>query len=139
MADYDEEGQDKIEKSNAKYNPAANKHRRKQLVVVGDQVMVFLRHERFPMGTYSKPESRKYRPYQIVKKINQNAYVVPLSYSMGILKTFNVENIFPYYSSEEPMYPNIPTNSRSSFSQVGETDAEHMVVEYMEHWDQNGS
>ena len=40
-----EEVRDKIEKSKAKYKAATNKHRRKQLFIVGDQVMVFLRHE----------------------------------------------------------------------------------------------
>ena len=71
------------------------------------------------MGKYNKLQSKKYGSYQIIKKINDNAYVVALPDSMGILKTFNVADIFPYYSSEEPMYPDDPTNSRSSFSQVG--------------------
>ena len=44
--------------------------------------------------------------------------------NMGISKTFNVVDIFPYYPSEEPMYPDILANSRSSFSQVGETNVE---------------
>ena len=100
--------------------------------------MVFLRWKRFPVSTYSKLKSKKYGPYQIVKKINDNTYVVALPDSMGISKTFNVEDIFPYYSSEEPMYLDIPTNSKSSFSQVWETNAEHVALEYMERWDRNG-
>ena len=44
----------KIEKSNAKYKDAADKHRRKQLFAVGDQLMMFLCRERFSVGTYSK-------------------------------------------------------------------------------------
>ena len=87
------------------------------------------------MCTYSKMKSKKHGPYQIVKKINDNAYVVALLDSMGISKTFNVVDIFPYYSLDELMYPDIPTNSRSSFFQVGETDAEHVALEYMERWD----
>ena len=132
------EVREKIEKSNAKYKVATDKHRRKQLFSVGDQVMVFLRRERFPVGTYSKMKSKKYRPYQIVKKINDNAYVVALPNSMGISKTFNVADIFPYYSSDEPMYPDNPTHFRSSFFQVEETDVEQVALEYMEHWDQSG-
>ena len=38
-----EEVKQRIEKSNAKYKAATNKHRRNQLFAVGDQVMVFLR------------------------------------------------------------------------------------------------
>ena len=64
--------------------------------------------------------------------------MVALPDSTGISKTFNVTNIFPYYSLEEPMYPVIPANSRSSFSQVGETNAKQVELEYMEKWDQNG-
>ena len=49
-----EEVKQKIEHSNAKYKATADKHWRKQVFVVGDQVMVFLRRERFPVGAYSK-------------------------------------------------------------------------------------
>ena len=118
-----------------KYKATADKHRRKQLFVVGDQIMVFLR-------TYSKLMSKKYGPYQILKKINDNAYVVALTDSMvaltdsmGISKTFNVADIFSYYSSDEPMYPDILENSRSSFFQVGETNTEQVALEYIERWD----
>ena len=132
-----EEVKQNIEKSNTKYKTATDKHRRKQVFAVGDQVMVFLRRERFPVGTYSKLQSKKYGAYQIVKKINGNAYMVALPVSMGISKTFNVADIYPYYSSDEPLCLDVPTNSRSSFSQVGETNAEDMALEYLEKWDRS--
>ena len=130
-----EEVKERIEKRNSKYKATTNKHRRKQLFAVRDQVMVFLRQEWFPMGKYNKLQSKKYGPYQILKNINHNAYVVALPDSMGISKNFNVADIFPYYPSEEPMYPDVPANSRSSFSQVGETNVEQVVFDYMEKWD----
>ena len=118
------EVKEKIENSNTKYKATADKHRRKQLFALGDQVMVFLRRERFPMVTYSKLHSKKYESYQIVKKIIDNAYVAVLLDSMGISKTFNVTNSYMYYSSNEPMYPDISANSRSCFFQVGKTNVE---------------
>ena len=45
---------------------------------------------------------------------------------------FSVADFYPYYSSDEPLYLEVPANSRSSFSQVGETNAEEMTLEYME-------
>ena len=97
--------------------------------------MVFLRRERFLVGTYSKLQSKKYGSYQIVRKINDNAYVVVLPNSMGISKTFNVADIYPYYSSDDPLYPDIPPNSRSSFSLLGETNAEDTALDFLEKWD----
>ena len=76
------------------------------------------------MGTYN--------PYQIVRKINDNSYVVVLPDKMGISKTFNVADIYPYYSLDEPLYLDILTNSRSSFSQVRETNMEEIALEYLE-------
>ena len=50
---------------------------------------------------------------------------------MRIFKTFNVLDIYPYYSSDEPLYLDIPKNSRSSFSLVEKTNAEKIVEDYM--------
>ena len=55
---------------------------------------------------------------------------------MGISKTFNVADIYPYYSSNEPLYPDILVNSRSPFSLVGETKAKEIAEDYMERAEQ---
>ena len=54
---------------------------------------------------HSKFQQRKYGSYQIVKKINNNAYVVDLPCWMRISYTFNVANLtlfLPYMSLGYP-------------------------------------
>ena len=72
---------------------------------------------------HSKFQQRKYRPYQIIKKINNNVYVVDLPSWMGISKTFNVANLTLFQLDMNLGYPE--SNSRMSFSQVEVTFARY--------------
>ena len=58
--------------------------------------MVCMRPERFPPRTVKKLHARSTGPFQILKKINSNAYVVDLPPDFGISCTFNVEYLAPY-------------------------------------------
>ncbi|XP_048133484.1 uncharacterized protein LOC125314669 [Rhodamnia argentea] len=124
IVEVHQEVKQRLEEANKKYKAAAEKHRRKHVFVVGDQVMVFLRKERLPAGSYNKLQQKKYEPYTIGRKINNNAHIIDLSCSMGISNTFNVANLSPFHESIDPLYPDPISNSRTSFSQVGENDAE---------------
>ncbi|PKI63422.1 hypothetical protein CRG98_016089 [Punica granatum] len=56
---------------------------------------------------------------------NHEGFVMrDLPESMGISHTFNVADIYPYYDSKEPLYPEFSTSSRPSFPQEGEIDEE---------------
>ena len=59
--------------------------------------MAHLRKERLPVGTYHKLQPRKFGPFRIIKKIQDNAYVLDLPPHLQISPTFNVSNLHVYY------------------------------------------
>lgn len=85
-----DEVRQQLEDTNAKYTAAINKHKHHKVFQVGDSVMVFLCKEQFS--------------YQILQKINDNAYIVDLLDSMGISKTFNIANLFQYHAEDVLFY-----------------------------------
>nr|GMD93444.1 Zinc finger, CCHC-type [Ipomoea batatas] len=118
-----EEVKAKLIASNAKYKAAADKKCRQQVFQVGEQVLIYLRKERYPAGTFHKLNPKKYGPFEIVRKINDNAYVVDIPDEWKISKTFNVADIFKFYPGQE-LYPDEAT-SGTSFPQAGEYDGVH--------------
>nr|GEX02401.1 transposon Ty3-I Gag-Pol polyprotein [Tanacetum cinerariifolium] len=120
-----------ITEANAKYKITAAEHRRKKLFQVRDEVMVFLRKECFLVGTYSKLEPKKYGPYKVLRKINDNSYVVDLPNTMSISKTFNVLDIYEFHFEDV----NKGKHSRTSSSKErrdNEDTINKLVEEYME-------
>ncbi|KAL5803600.1 hypothetical protein ACOSQ4_031905 [Xanthoceras sorbifolium] len=60
---------------------------------VGAQVMIRLHPECFPSGSYSKLHALWAGPFQILKKLGPNAYVVDLPPTYTISPIFNVEDL----------------------------------------------
>ena len=58
--------------------------------------MVWILHEWFYLGAVKKLHARSAGPFQIMKKLNDNAYVIDLSKNFGISSTFNVEDLVDY-------------------------------------------
>lgn len=113
----------RLEKTNAKYKATTDKHRRVNIFNDCDPVIVYLKKDRFRVGNYLKLQPH-YASYKILKKINNNAYVVDLPQSMEISSTFSVTDLYVFHENNL-LYPE--DNLGSSFSKVKETDVQHMV------------
>lgn len=92
---------------------------------VGDGMMVFLRNERFLVGTYSKLHPHNYGLFKMTRKINDNSYMVALPYSMNISNTFNVVDIH-VYQADKDFYQE--ENSGSGSLEVNERDVGRLVT-----------
>lgn len=64
---------------------------------VGDEVMVYLRKKILPSGIHRMLKQKRYGPCKIMKKINNNVYVVDLAVDMGVSRTFNVVDLSQFY------------------------------------------
>jgi len=85
----------RIEKLNLSYLAQANKHRRQQVFQPGDLVWIHLRKEGFPAKRKTKLMPRADDPFEILERINDNAYKVDLPGDYGASATFNVADLSP--------------------------------------------
>ncbi|XP_021776380.1 uncharacterized protein LOC110740208 [Chenopodium quinoa] len=117
MIDVHKEVRKNIEKANESYKKQANKNlRNMKKFEVGDLVWIFLRKERFPKQRKHKLMPRAEGPFQIMEKINDNAYKVDLGGQFGVSSTFNVGDLAPYLEDDE---------LRATPFEEGEDDANH--------------
>jgi len=108
---------DQIEKSNERYQSQANKHRKQALFKPGDLVWVHHRKERFPSKRKSKLMPRADGPFEVLEKINNNAYKIDLPGEYGVSYIFNVADLKPYFEDDHL------ENLRANSLQQGEDDA----------------
>ncbi|KAK1680995.1 hypothetical protein QYE76_041843 [Lolium multiflorum] len=78
-------------------------------------VWIHLRKDRFPHERNSKLKPRGDGPFKVLKRINDNAYVVDIPTSKYLVSnTFNVSDLSPYHGDEESI------ESRTTLSQGGD-------------------
>ena len=132
MADHiqamQEEVRQKLETTNAKYKEVANKKRREKIFNVGDLVLVYLRKERFLVGTYDKLKDKKYGPFHITKKDQQQCLCGCSSFRHEHFSTFNTAELYDYH----PLDALDSGNSGLSSFQVGKTNVEQITNFFLE-------
>ncbi|KAF9662027.1 hypothetical protein SADUNF_Sadunf18G0010400 [Salix dunnii] len=75
------------------YAAATNSHRRDRQFNEGDMVLVRLKPERFPPGSFTKIHARRAGPFKVIKKMGRNAYVIELPSDFMISPVFNIEDL----------------------------------------------
>ena len=83
-----EEVKQKLQDNNLKYKARAYLKQREVNLEARDLVMVHLKKDRFPRGTYNKLKWKKIRPCQILWKFSSNAYEVELAKICGHFSHF---------------------------------------------------
>ncbi|KAF3772860.1 hypothetical protein EJ110_NYTH56556 [Nymphaea thermarum] len=105
----------KLQESYETYKNRVDRSRRDVNFEVGQQVWVYLRPERCPLGTYSKLSPRKYGPFRISHRLGTNVYLLELPEDWQISPIFNVSGLFPYSGNND--------SSETNSLQLGENDA----------------
>ena len=118
-----------IERRTQQYVHQANKGRKKVVFEPGDWVWLHLRKERFPKKRHSKLLPRGDGPFQVVERINDNAYKLDLPGEYGVSASFNVADLSPF---------DVGDDLRTNPSQEGENDA-HQGAGHADHTSGNGA
>ena len=90
-----------IAQKNEKFASQANKGRRRVTFEPGDWVWVHMRKERFPAHRRTKLHPRGDGPFQILEKINDNAYKVDLPGEYNVSASFNVSDLSPFDAGDD--------------------------------------
>lgn len=88
-----------LENSNSKYKLLADKNKWAKSFLDKDLVIVQLNKGRASLRIYSMIQDRKLGPFKIWHKVGNNAYVVDLLKHLHISLSFNIIDIYPYFSS----------------------------------------
>ena len=90
-----------IKKKNEQYATKANKGCRQVLFEPDDWVWVHMRKERYLAHRQSKLHPRGDGPFQVLARINDNAYKLDLPGEYNISATFNIFDLSPFDVSDD--------------------------------------
>lgn len=90
-----------IERRTEQYAKQANKGRHKLIFEPGDWAWLHFRKERFPEQRKSKLLPRGDGPFQVVERINDNAYKLDLRGEYNVSATFNVSDLSPFDAGDD--------------------------------------
>ena len=90
-----------IAKANDRYAKNANKGRKRVVFQPGEWVWLHLRKSRFPEKRKSKLSPRGDGPFQVIERINDNAYRLELPGEYQVHGTFNVTDLSPFDVGDE--------------------------------------
>ena len=92
-----------------------NKKKKEMIFKEGDLVWLHLCKDRFPEERNSKLKPRGDGPFKVLKRINNNAYIINIPTSKYLVRnTFNVSDLKPYHGET------INDESRTTHFQGGE-------------------
>ena len=122
-----QQAKDRITAYNSQIKSAIDTRRRFREYHVGDLVMVRLRPERYATEKAHKLHPRAAGPFEILRVINPNAYIVAIPPEWGISSTFNICDLVDYHGPlDVPAEPGLPPNSTESSAFVSEeNDGDH--------------
>lgn len=83
------------------YVALANARRKDRQFNDGDIVLIRLRPEHFPLGSFTKLHACREGPFRVTKKLGTNAYVIKLPSDFGISPVFNIEDIMKFKGGDE--------------------------------------
>ena len=86
------------------YAAKGNKGRKELMLNKGDWVWLHLRKDRFPTKRKSKLSPRGDGPFQVLERINNNAYRLNLPEEYEVSNTFNITDLVPFVGVADSDY-----------------------------------